>query len=314
MPHVSVCIPAYKDVKGIRRLFESLEKQNYRDYEIIVTDDTTDSSVEDVIDEFRIGNALKSNSNIKITYIRNEKPLGPAGNWNKSISLAGGDYVKVIHQDDYLTYVNSLENYVKLLDDNPEAVLGFSGSRQIPVLADGELDLVACKDRHITYEELSMITYDWRNLFLGGFIGAPSAVIYRNCENRFDSELSWLIDGDFYMSLLANGGQFACNNSPLISICEGDSQLTNSCIKNADLVLKEHRHLFTKYNLGEFEDYRRKLIQVAIEYKKSYKDISDLGIPKSEYDAEMKIHRQYLFDFYTKLIVRKTRSFLRLKQ
>ncbi len=76
-------------------------------------------------------------------------------------------------------------------------------------------------------------------------------------------------------------------------------------LRDAELVMREHRHLFTKYHLDKYSKYRQKLIQVTLEYKKSYKDIADLGIPKAEYNAEKKIYNNNLKDFYIKLILRK---------
>ena len=39
MPEVSIIVPTYKRPKYLRRLLESIVKQTYRDYEIIIIDD-----------------------------------------------------------------------------------------------------------------------------------------------------------------------------------------------------------------------------------------------------------------------------------
>ena len=39
MPKVSICIPAYKDREGLKRLLKSIEKQSFTDYEVIISDD-----------------------------------------------------------------------------------------------------------------------------------------------------------------------------------------------------------------------------------------------------------------------------------
>ena len=305
MSKVSICIPAYKDINGLRRLLKSLEIQNYKDFNIIITDDTPDDSIKTLIDEFVELGHLKSNSCICVDYIHNDTPLGPAGNWNESISLATGEYVKIIHQDDFLTFEDSLYDYVSMLDTNKSAVMAFSGSRQIMLHSENPNDLSDFHDRAITNDQLTLIRNDYHNLFLGGFFGAPSGIIYRNCKKRFDSELSWLIDGDFYMNLLSERNEFVCTDKPLISICESETQLTNSCINNAELVLREHKHLFNKYNLYTSELARLKMIQIVLDYKFDFSAIEELNIPKEEYIEQKKIHNKELMKFYKDLVLKK---------
>ena len=38
MPKVSVCIPAYNQIKYLKRTIDSVLEQTYTDYEIIITD------------------------------------------------------------------------------------------------------------------------------------------------------------------------------------------------------------------------------------------------------------------------------------
>ena len=49
MAKVSICIPAYGNPVGICRLLESVRIQKYRDFEVIVTDDSPDDSVEKAV-------------------------------------------------------------------------------------------------------------------------------------------------------------------------------------------------------------------------------------------------------------------------
>lgn len=40
MVKVSICIPAYNNGQAVRRLLSSVEKQTFKDYEVIITDDS----------------------------------------------------------------------------------------------------------------------------------------------------------------------------------------------------------------------------------------------------------------------------------
>ena len=58
-PKVSICIPVYKQVECLHRALNSIRDQTFQDYEIIVTDDTPDDSIKNMMENFNFGNRLK---------------------------------------------------------------------------------------------------------------------------------------------------------------------------------------------------------------------------------------------------------------
>ncbi len=313
MAKVSICIPAYKDVEGIRRLLRSIAESEYKDYEVIITDDTPDESISDAVSSFE-----KDNSVISVRYVHNTEALGPAGNWNHSISLASGEYIKIMHQDDWFTDSKSLGKFADMLDKDPDAVLAFSGSRQVDLSterSDGSSSEMRDKastdepgmnyeyyDRHITPEHLELVKKDGHNLFLGGYIGAPSAVIYRNCDVRFDDKLKWLIDSDFYIRLLERKNVFANTDEPLVCIGVSSAQLTNSCASDKDVNISEHKYLYEKYKLSGERSYQDKLIDIVVSYGGKFADIADCGIDPDIYKQAEKKHDREKREFYLNLI------------
>ena len=298
MAKVSICIPAYKDVHGIKRLLDSIVTTDYTDAEVIITDDTPDDSVSDVVRNFL-------SDGLDIHYYHNEPGLGPAGNWNRALDLAQGEYIKIMHQDDWFTYPDSLGRFVSMLDSNPDAVLAYCGSRQVTIKPDDPEDLSDFFDRCITDENQALIEKDWRALYIGQYIGAPSAVIHRRSDLRFDPNLKWLIDADFYMGLLKDGGQMVCSKDPLVSIGVSNTQLTNDCIDSKEVNLREYKYVYGKFGLGEAREYRDRLIDICVRYKGRYEDISDCGISREEYRPVLKAYRRELCEFYRHLIKRK---------
>lgn len=267
MAKVSICIPSYNNPTGIRRLLGSIKSQTFTDYEVILTDDSTDDQVELVTKEMEIP---------ALFYYKNEKSLGAASNWNKAVSYAAGEYIKMMHHDDFFTGPDSLAQFVALLDENPEAVLAFSGTVQVE------------KDRQfsrcISDEQLALITQDFRNLFLGNYIGAPSATIYRKNKEEYDSRLSWLVDVEYYMRLLANGS-FAYTTKPLISIGVSADQLTEKCRDDGALNMFEYGVVFKEFGLISEARFRQHLIQIGLKYKQSFEKLKEYGITEKEYKA-----------------------------
>lgn len=237
MCKVSICIPSYNDVEALRRLLDSIEIQTYQDYEVIITDDSTTTDVEHFV------NAL---DNDKIYYYKNKKQLGATANCNAAIEKASGEYIKMMHHDDWFTERNSLEQFAKMLDDNPDADIAFSGSNQV------------CKDkftsRAIENQRADELRKNYRILYAGNWIGAPSATIIRNKHLLFDENVKWLVDTEQYMRILKDNPRFVYTTEPLVSIGLGDSQLTNSCETNWRLWMREYRYVLKKLRLYKYPE------------------------------------------------------------
>lgn len=269
MPKVSICIPAYKNPAGIARLLSSVKEQTYRDYEVIVTDDSPDDSVEKVVWEAGLPG---------LRYQRNPARLGATQNWNEAVRLSRGSYMKMMHHDDWFAGPDSLERLVKLLEGTPGAGLAFCGTRQVD-LTGKETPF----DRHIAPWQLDLIRGDFRNLFLGNYIGAPSAVLYKRTGLEYAKELTWLVDVEYYMRLLQQNPCFVSTTDPLVCIGVSESQLTRQCSRDGDLNLYEYGFLYREFQLSEKAVYQKKLIEVALTYHKPYAAIKPYGIGYGAY-------------------------------
>ena len=110
-----------------------------------------------------------------------------------------------MHHDDWFTDEDSLKAFVDMLEEHPDADLAFSGSRQEEVGKS--------YDRFIAAGDADLIKKDYRNLYLGNTIGAPSAVIVRRstlyaADIVYDEKLTWLVDMEYYMHILQRNPRF----------------------------------------------------------------------------------------------------------
>ncbi len=111
----SITIPVYKAV-FFRECLESILSQTFEDYEVIVLNDCSPENIEDIVEDFR---AQKNGQ--KIRYYENKKNVGAVDvvdNWNKLLSLANGEYIICLGDDDMLSK-NCLEEYNLLMDKHP---------------------------------------------------------------------------------------------------------------------------------------------------------------------------------------------------
>ncbi len=278
MVKVSICIPAYNNEQSVRRLLASVEKQIFQDYEVIITDDSTGDG---------IGKLAEEKDYVK--YYKNPVPLGAAANWNEAVGKSGGEYVKIMHHDDWFTDENSLGAFVDMLEQHPEADLAFSGSRQ----EEAERSY----DRSISADDAALIREDYRNLFLGNTIGAPSAVIVRRSALRteeivYDEKLTWLVDMEYYMHILGRNPRFAYTEKPLVSVGIGKEQLTEACRGDMELQAFEYGYIYKKYKLEDREEYRDKLILALADAGKGAEEAEKYGLEREKYRKE--IRRKWL--------------------
>ena len=269
IPKVSICIPAYKQVDYLRRTLESVQKQKFQDYEIILTDDSPDDSVKKLVDTFDFEGKLK--------YFKNINNLGTPENWNKAVRLATGEYIKILHHDDWFTDENSLVHFAKMLDDHPEADFGFSSTLVWRVDTDTK------RVHKATKQQLEILFQNPESLFFGNIIGSPSATIYRNTvEKEYDPLLKWVVDWDFYIRVLKQNNNFAFCPQPLICTPDGLAhQVTQACINNREVQLFEHFHVLNKINHKglELKPFINYLANSLIKYNiKSLQDLKSLNI------------------------------------
>lgn len=132
-PLISIVVPAYNTPdKYLYPLVESLKNQTYTNWQLCVSDASTDISRKRVIEKI-----CKSDKRIAYTY---HKGLHISANSNQGIKLAKGDYVGLLDHDDMLS-PHALEEVVVAIQKNPQAELIYSdedklsddgGVRQLP--------------------------------------------------------------------------------------------------------------------------------------------------------------------------------------
>jgi glycosyltransferase involved in cell wall biosynthesis len=91
-------IPTYEDQSRFLKALDSVLRQDpgMDRMQIAIVDDASKTcDIEKIV-----SSSLHSRDRIEI--YRNDRNLGLAGNWNRAISLARGEYIHILHQDDYV--------------------------------------------------------------------------------------------------------------------------------------------------------------------------------------------------------------------
>ena len=232
---ISICIPAYSRVNYLKRLLDSILEQSYRHFEVVITDDSPGNEVQALIGV----HSLKP----LIRYFKNETSLGTPENWNESIRRASGEWIKLMHDDDWFRDAESLSGFVRVLK---ERKTDFYFCTYSNVLPDG-------KEREIRASGtfLSRLNRNPDILLAANRIGPPSAVLFRNDpEITFDKRFSWLVDFDFYIRYLQKHPPATYIPESLVCIGISGSQVTQTSFGNRAVEIPERFMMWEKIQPG----------------------------------------------------------------
>lgn len=120
-PLVSVIVPNYNHALYLRERVDSILKQSYQNFEIILLDDCSTDNSRDIIESYR------NDTRISQIIYNKENSGSPFKQWRKGVETAKGEYIWIAESDD-TALPNFLSTLVPQLDNNPKAVLVFSHS------------------------------------------------------------------------------------------------------------------------------------------------------------------------------------------
>lgn len=198
-PKVSICIPTYRGAAHLAATLDSVLAQTFGDFELVVIDDRSPDDTEALVARC---------TDPRIRYLKNDRNLGPEGNWNRCLDEARGTYFKLLPQDDVL-YPDTLARQVEVLErDTAQRLALVFGARHITDPAGRALTTRGCPGA-----AEGPVYAPWlvrRCVRFGtNLIGEPGSVLMRRALARrvgpFDGSLGYVIDLDYWVRLLAHG-------------------------------------------------------------------------------------------------------------
>lgn len=270
-PRISICIPAYKKPEYVVRAIQSILKQTYKEVEVVISDDSPNEDIKIAIQPYI--------SELDIKFYHNQPALKSPMNWNNALDKATGDYVMLLHQDDWLHDSSALEIYIASFRSHPEA--GFVFCKNTAIQPDGEvINLQAIKSL------LGNMTQKPHHILRANVIGPPSNVMLKkSIPIRYDENYIWLVDVDYYVQLLEAGHSYVYLDQHLVSIGLHEDQTTVFCRNNEDVIVKENIHFAFKLGNKAFSDiliydyYWRLLRNYNI---RSEADLIKMGVQKEQ--------------------------------
>ncbi len=113
-PRYSVLIPSRNRLELLQLAVESVTAQDRNDVEIVISDNASDQDYESYLNAIQRHNIVSSRSNA---------PISVTDNWNRALSLATGDYIIMLGDDDALTpgFFDRMDNWLRQFEE-PDCV------------------------------------------------------------------------------------------------------------------------------------------------------------------------------------------------
>lgn len=193
---ISICTPAYNGLPYIIDTIESVRRQTYANWEMIICDDQSPDGTADAVEKH-----LAGIGDARVRLVRSTQRVTMAENWNRTLSHARGEFIKLLPQDDIL-HPSCLEIQQRLMREHPD--VGFVTSGKEVIDAAGRV--------LFTRKPLAAGKYDWarlgpRTLYaIANIIGEPAAILFRRdllltCA-AYDTTLKYFTDFEILLRFL----------------------------------------------------------------------------------------------------------------
>lgn len=123
-PVVSVCIPTWNRSELLGQAIDSVLSQSWRDFELLIVDNMSTDKTEQVVKQF---------NDPRIVFVKNDKHVGIAENWDRCLGYSKGRYIAFLPDDDLMERDN-LKEKVAFLDKFPQVGLVHSRYHAIDLL------------------------------------------------------------------------------------------------------------------------------------------------------------------------------------
>ena len=258
---ISVVVPNYNYARYINKRIDSIVRQTYPIYELIVLDDcSADGSVEVI--KKKLAEVEMKYPELKIQFVQNEKNSGKAmAQWKKGFDLASGDYVWIAEADD-LCSKRFLEEVMKGFND-PEVMLSYTESAIINswglMMAPnfrwsrdkektGHYDSSYIKDGKTEVEEIMAVRCTIPNISAVVLRKRKELLKYLNEALKFTQVGDWY----FYVQVLSDG-KISYNRKSLNRFRVHSDSKTGKAKKDQrhyEEVLAMHKMFTKEYNLN----------------------------------------------------------------
>ncbi|MCD4694407.1 glycosyltransferase family 2 protein [bacterium] len=245
MPKVSVIIPTYNRADFLREAINSVLKQSFKDFELIVVDDGSTDNTKKIVLDFQ-----ERDERIKYYYQKNSG--GAASPKNFGIKKSSSDLIAILDSDD------------KWLSQKLEKQINFLEVNQGVDFIACDYFLVSKRSAKKDLVKIIRVKNVLENVLMRDYIGPGSGMIYRkkvfDVIGGFDEKLKSGQDWDMRIRL-AGKFKFDFINEPLFYYFIHDGRITNTL---GDDKKNDINYIFEKH--GELYENNKRVLSNKLRY------------------------------------------------
>lgn len=259
MPKVSIVLPTYNGEKYIRESIDSIIKQTFTDWELIIVNDCSIDNTPLILDEYE-------QKDPRIRVIHNKENKNLPNSLNIGFEFGRGEYYTWTSDDNYY-YPDAIKTMVEYLDNNKGTYMVCAGMNII----DSEGNFIE-----------TFTKYDSELIYIYNCIGA--CFMYRSNVldkmNGYDPDMLLVEDYDFWLRILFEFGNIGYIDEKLYAYRRHDNTLS---VKKQMQVKKQL-----------FKLRKKNLIRILEKINKTY--VSRLFVEFIEWGEDFSDIRQYFIE------------------
>lgn len=228
---ISVIVPTYNRAKVIHKSIDSILKQSYQDFEIIIVDDGSEDDTKNVIEKY---------NDSRIRYIINNSNIhGPSVARNIGISNSTGDYIAFNDSDD------------EWHSDKLEKQLDFLKKEDVDVcFCQMRKNFASGREDYIPTQTFTGDQCNVERILKGSFTGTPALFGKAECFKNigFDEKITCNEDWELVIRLIdAYKVKYLNENLVEVTITEKSvsSDMSNA-LKAMSYLYRKHKKLYDR--------------------------------------------------------------------
>ncbi len=281
---VTVIIPSYNHAQYIQNAIESVKKQTYKKWELIIIDDGSKDNTHEVL--------MNMPKDDRIKIVLNTDNKRQSARINQALSMASGEYISLLPSDDWYLE-NKLEKQIQLFKELSEDYgVVYSGGFRYYEDLDKMIDIKA----NLTMRRGHVLD---KLLLEPSFIYPNSPLIKKACFDTFPFDESYTAEGEAIYTKFAMKYKFDFVDEPLVVMRDHAYNIG----ANTEIMLNENtRYLEELFNHRDFpsnlQQYKSRLFgelyrMKGLEFIKLHKELKK---GRNSLLMSLKYNLKYLFD------------------
>jgi glycosyltransferase involved in cell wall biosynthesis len=213
----SICIPAYKS-RYLKECIQSILQQSLDNFELIILNDCSPEPIEEIVSEFQ---------DSRINYFKNDVNVGALNlvdNWNKCLSLAVGEFVVIMGDDDLLEG-DFLKEFSHIISEYPDLDVYHCRSKIINDNGETLMLTPSCPSYERVYDSIWHRLQQYRSNYISDYMYRTSTL--RERGGFYFLPLAWGSDDITAFIATAEKG-IAHSNRPVFNYRSNSLSITST--------------------------------------------------------------------------------------